>query len=55
MAEPMISEVGWIGIGSKLCQTLDITYDPREGVDDATGLHIEQFCRNDKAKIDKRP
>jgi hypothetical protein len=55
LVEPMVSEVGWIGIGPKVCQMLEGAYDPPEGVDDATRLIIEQFRKNDKTKMDKRP
>jgi hypothetical protein len=55
MVEPMVSEVGWLGIGPKVCQMLEGTYDPLEDVDDAIRLLIEQFRRNDEAKKDKRP
>jgi hypothetical protein len=55
MVEPMVSKVGWLGIGPKVRQMLEGMYDPPEGVDDATRLRIEQFRRNDKAKRDKRP
>jgi hypothetical protein len=51
----MVNEVGWLGIGTKVCQMLDGTYDPPEGVDDATRLLIEQFRRNNEARMDKRP
>jgi hypothetical protein len=55
MVEPMVSELGWLGISPKVCQMLEGTYDPPEGVDDATRLLIQQFRKNDKAKMDKRP
>jgi hypothetical protein len=55
MVEPMVSEVGWLGIGPKVCQILEGMYDPPKGVDGATRLFIEQFRRNDKSKKEKRP
>jgi hypothetical protein len=55
MVEPMVSKLVWLGIGPTVCQMLKGTYDPPEGVDDATRLLIEQFSRSDKAKMDKRP
>jgi hypothetical protein len=55
MVEPMASEVGWLGIGPKVCQMLGGTYEPPEGVDDATRLLIEQFCRNYKARTYAKP
>jgi hypothetical protein len=55
MVEPMVSQGGWLGIGPKVCQTLDGTYDPPEGVDDTTRLRIEQFRRNCKARMYNRP